>query len=76
MVFLNINDRSIYTWFCDFVNKVTAFVSVELCLFCFVLCLFYIVTNVQVVLSTPVIPCEAWWLSLAVVLMLSMVLMP
>lgn len=36
MVFLNVNDRSIYTSFCDFVNKVTAFVSVELCLLCIV----------------------------------------
>lgn len=42
MVFLNMNDRSIYTWFCDFVNKVTAFVSIELCLLCLVLCLLYI----------------------------------
>lgn len=40
MVFLNINDRSIYTSFCDFVNKVTAFVSVQLCLLC-TACVYY-----------------------------------
>lgn len=55
MVFLNINDRSIYTSFCDFVNKVTAFVSVVVFIpHC--LCLFYIVANTQTVLFAPVTP--------------------
>jgi hypothetical protein len=48
MVFLIINDRSIYTWFCGFVNKVAALVSIELCLL-------YIVPNMQTVLFAPVI---------------------
>lgn len=46
MVFLNINGRSIYTSFCDFVNKATAFVLVELCLLCIVLCWLHMVAYI------------------------------
>ena len=43
MVFLNVHDRSVYTAFCEFVIKMTAFVSAKLCLLCHCPCVFYIV---------------------------------
>lgn len=52
MVFVNVNDRSIYTSFCDFVNKVTAFVSVELCLLCIV-CVYYTLWQICRLCSLP-----------------------
>lgn len=55
MLFLNINDRSIYTSFCDFVNKVTGFRFSTIVLIMHCLCLLCIVANLQTVLFAPMI---------------------
>lgn len=62
MVFLNVHDRSVYTAFCEFVIKMTAFVSTELFIMPLSVCILHC-SNMQTVLFTPAIPYQTRWRS-------------